>query len=223
MSLLASEHLVRRSSSRHRAPIQGGTGAGVVAVLAAVLAASACSSGSSSDAADASARVPTPSPTPAVTVDQPGYRFTLPAGLRFQAPRGAWQEGPGNWPDIDTAGFAAVFAPDLSSAIALGRRPTARGADLDSWISAMTRSRTIVYPDVMCRPPVSTSTRLDSERAQVRVLLCPGVGPGAGIRLILAVHRGYGYAATCANLEAADSASFTEQCLEWLSTFRFAG
>ncbi len=73
---------------------------------------------------------------------------------------------------------------------------------LQSWITAMTKSRTIVYPDAFCRPPESVRAyRVDGEPAQLRVLRCPEVATNAGGILVLAVHGGYGYALVCFSQE----------------------
>jgi hypothetical protein len=103
------------------------------------------------------------------------------------------------------------------------RSQPSRGCGAGTWIKAMTKSRTIVYPDVFCRPPESVRAyRVDGEAAELRVLRCPGVSTNAGGALVLAVHHGYGYALACFSQETGASASFTQPCLNWLSTFRFA-
>jgi len=94
---------------------------------------------------------------------------------------------------------------------------------LATWLKAMSKSRTIVYSESLCRPPLSVRAyRLDDEVAQLRVLRCPGVGATAGGALVLAVHQDHGYGLACFSQETGAEAFFTQRCLNWLSTFRFA-
>jgi hypothetical protein len=193
----------------------------LVAVVA-VLLASACSGDAASSSPPSGISRSEASPSPPVSYDGPGYRFTTPAGWTSVPAKGTWEEGRGNYPDIGTPGFAEFFAPNDTADIVIGRRPTARGMTLQSWIKALTKSQTLLYPDVFCRPPSSVRAyRFEGEAAQLRVLRCPGVAPSAGAALVLTVHKGYGYALLCFSQEAGESATFTEQCMRWLSTFRF--
>jgi hypothetical protein len=191
----------------------------LVAVVA-VLLASACSGDAASSSPPSGVSESEASPSPPVSYDGAGYRFTTPPAWMTVPPKGTWEEG--NYPDIGTPGFAEFFAPNDTADIAIGRRPTARGTTLQSWIKAMTKSRTILYPDVLCRPPSSIPAyRFKGEAAQLRVLRCPRIATNAGGALVLTVHHGYGYALLCFSKETGASTIFTEQCLSWLSTFRF--
>jgi hypothetical protein len=106
--------------------------------------------------------------------------------------------------------------------IVIGARPTAQGMTLQPWITAMTKSRTVVYPDSLCRPPKVRAHQVDGEPAQLRVLVCPTDGANAGGALVLTVHHDHGYALGCFSQETGTSPAFIQQCLHWLSTFRFS-
>ncbi len=200
--------------------------AGALIAAVVLLAAAACGSGS--DASSTAGQVPSstpsepaPSPSPPVSVDGAGYHFTTPAGWTFTPAKGNWEEGHGNYPDLETPGFAEFFAPNVTADIVIGRR-AATGLTLQAWIAALTRSGTLEYPAVFCRPPESVrSSDIAGEHAQLRRLRCPGVAADGGGVLLLAVHHGYGYALLCFSRESGTSASFPAQCREWLSTFRF--
>lgn len=199
----------------------------LTATAVTVLCASACAAGGTAPAASSasspsSQSEPETSPSPPVNVDAPGYHFTAPAGWTFVPAKGNWEEGPGQYPDYNTSGFAAFYAPDDSADIAIGRRLTARGMTLQTWTQALTKSRTLEYPDVFCRPPHSVRPhKLAGEPAELRLFRCPGVAANAAGALVLTVHRGYGYALLCFLRESGASASFPQQCFDWLSAFRF--
>jgi hypothetical protein len=221
-----------RASCRPVVADREGLGRSLVGLLTAVavivLCVSGCGAGgtatsASSPSIPSTQAEPETSPSPPVSVDGPGYHFTTPAGWTFVPASGNWEEGPGNYPDFDTPGFAKFFAPNDTADIVIGRRPTPRGMALQTWTRAMTKNRTLVYPDVFCRPPHSIRRHeLAGEPAELRLFRCPGVDTNAAGALVLAVHRGYGYALLCFLRDAGVSASFPQQCLGWLSTFRFA-